>query len=281
MSRLLAVLLFLHGPATAPAPANPSGPQERAAVLLEARVTIEMRAGSARISARYRLAGAEAPATLRALRLPGQELALEAPAGAAGGEGAAGGAGGAGCAGGPGGPGAPPGPAGPDGPPLERLPGMYRATAAWAAGSPGRVDLRYAVTGALDRVPLFVPEAPAVPGRTAIEIQIRGLPGTLPARGAFPRLARAADGALVARPDNLPTFVWLPSPLGRRLERAADAGALLLILAGTGGWLALRGRAGRRGGRRAHRRGAVRAGDGGEPERSRRPGADRGPESLR
>lgn len=196
--------------------------------LLEARVSVQLDAEAARVQAIYELEGAPGELELRALRPPRQRLRPVGPTSA-----------GSAPSGG-----------------VERLPGSYR----WVArprvadreeGGRSRLRLAYVVTGTLDRVPVFVPAVPAAPGETRIELRIRGRPGGSRDPGGFPRFARTDEGQLLARPDNLPSFVRLPSRLGRTLDRAAEAAVALLLLAGAGGWWALRARGRRRSLRRS------------------------------
>ncbi len=105
----------------------------------------------------------------------------------------------------------------------------------------GTVELRYAVRGARQRVPLFVPDAP-VAGPVAI--RIHGLGAGRELRDGFPRLEPAADGALEARPSDLPSFVRLPPRRGGlSVHRLAEAAVVLLVLLATGIWVLRRRRA--------------------------------------
>lgn len=216
------LLAALAGVPTGPAgvPAGPADLPRQAtrepARLLEADVRVELDGTGAAVDARYLLQGGDS-VRFHAIRLPGHTLRVDrlSPAGAG---------------------------------PVRPLEGLHRFVLPPPEGAGGarEVTLRYRVEGARRRIPLFVPDAPAVPDESRISIRVAGAgPGIAPQR-AFPRLAPDADGALAARPANLPGFVLLP-PEGRTLtvDRAADWAAVLLVLAGSGYWWWWRRRGGR------------------------------------
>lgn len=208
-----------------------------------------MEAEAARVTAAYRVAAETEGVALDALRVPGQRLELERAAlGPASG----------------GGPGASlrlteepalyrlglrgDGPA--SGPPAS---GPLRIDSGDPAGEEpaAEIQLVYTVRGATGRVPVFVPRTSAPPGGASIEIRIRGLPPDRSLAGAFPRLWRDREGEAVARPDNLPSFVLLPSRGGVIAPtRVADLLVVVLILGATGYWVVWRRRRDRPAGRR-------------------------------
>lgn len=195
--------------------------------LLGAEVTVGLDRAGATVDAVYRLSAADGEVVLHALRVPDQtltELSGSSP------------------------------------PRLARLPGLYRIQlprrAAGRDGEAEEVRLRYRVEGPGRRIPLFVPAGPAEPG-SVLEIRVHGVDPSLPLDGGFPRMERTGEGELVARPDNLPTFVLLPSGRALTLNRVADAAVLLVILLASGAWLRWRWRVAR-----ARASSGVRAGEG-------------------
>lgn len=209
------LLAALAGASAGPADLPRQAAREPAR-LLEAEVRVELHGSGAAVDARYLLRGGES-VRFHAIRLPGHALRVDrlSPAGAG---------------------------------PVRSLEGLHRFVLPPPEGTGGarEVTLRYRVEGARRRVPLFVPDAPAVPDESRISIRLTGAgPGIAPER-AFPRLRPDADGGLVARTANLPGFVLLP-PEGRTLtvDRAADWAVVLLVLAGSGYWWWWRRRADR------------------------------------
>lgn len=227
--------------ATAPAlEARPAGaeataiqaPDRDSARLAAARITIVLAGDTARVEAMYRFAGGASPPGARpldltAFRLRGQRLEAEA----GGQEGGADG--------------------GPHPPAVTGLPGLWRVRlageASGAAGETeagtGGAELRYRVVGRIDRIPLFVPASRTLSTGGRFTIVVRNAPRGLDPSSAFPRFESDGEGALVARPSELPGFVQLPragAPLG--VGTAADAGVALSLLAGLGGWALLRRR---------------------------------------
>lgn len=122
--------------------------------------------------------------------------------------------------------------------------GLYRITATALAGDTTTFDLRYRFPVGADRVPVFVPSVPTDPLRSRLTIRIRGAAPTAGLGDAFPRLSRDADGSLVARPANLPSFVIVPGARGGLyVNRVADLVVVLLLVGATAAWW-LRRRAG-------------------------------------
>lgn len=99
------------------------------------------------------------------------------------------------------------------------------------AASPMR--LRYRVDGAVRRLPVFVPDVPAV-GRGRVEIRVAGANGASLADG-FPRFERDSLG-LVARLDNVPSAIRLPRSGGWSTNRLADTLVIVLLVLGTIVW---------------------------------------------
>lgn len=222
--------------ASAPAhEARPSGASASAvqasahdsARLASARITIDLAGDTARVEAEYRFAREETPPESRfrgftALRLRGQTLRIE-------GSGAR--------------------------PALTALPGLWRVrliqrvqgaregSDSSMARGPHGAELRYRLVGRIDRIPLFVPVSRTLSTGGRFTIVVRNAPPGLDPGSAFPRFELDGEGALVARPSELPGFVQLPragAPLG--IGTAADAGVALSLLAGLGGWALLRHR---------------------------------------
>ena len=127
----------------------------------------------------------------------------------------------------------------PQGPYVRESPGLY-----WimlAASDEETVGIRYGVHGNLSRIPLAVPDAPAEPGRTQINIRVAGVSPTALLRDGFPRLVREADGSAVARLENLPNFLRIPPQKGQwSVNRISDTGVVLLALCATACWLSWR-----------------------------------------
>ncbi len=120
---------------------------------------------------------------------------------------------------------------------LDTLPGLFRVTAA-GRGRGLALELRYTVTGDLARIPLFVPEAPTVPGESRVIISVDGVTGERIATFPFPRFTRPAVGPLLATPDHLPSFVAVVAPVGAvPVPAIAQWSVLLIALGGTGAWL--------------------------------------------
>jgi hypothetical protein len=182
--------------------------------LRDARLQIEVRGDTARVAARYRIVDADS-IRFTAIRLSGQTLALDLRAAD---------------------------------PPfwMDTLPGLFRLR----VGAKGRgfpLEVRYRVTGDLARIPLLVPEAPTTPGQSRVTIEILGVTEERAARFVFPRFARELrsgsergerEGAWLASPDHLPSFVAVVGSAGALpVPAMAHWSVLLLALGATGLWL--------------------------------------------
>ncbi len=104
-----------------------------------------------------------------------------------------------------------------------------------ASGGSSTTEIEYSVSGDLARIPIFVPNVPTDPGRSRIELRVRGYVHLDAVRDAFPRFSTVED-AIVSRPENLPSFVLLPVGSGLSTNRAADALVAFLVLMGTALW---------------------------------------------
>lgn len=121
---------------------------------------------------------------------------------------------------------------------LDTLPGLYAFTLAPSDWRETVVSVRYEVTGDLARIPLFIPSTPTEPGFGGVRILIRGVGSYAVLNDAFPRLVRATDGSVTARPENLPSFVRLPPNRGSwTTNRVADVSVALLVLFATVSWV--------------------------------------------
>ena len=104
-----------------------------------------------------------------------------------------------------------------------------------APGGSSTTEIEYSVSGDLARIPIFVPNVPTDPGRSRIELRVRGYVHRDAVRDAFPRFS-TVDDAIVSRPENLPSFVLLPIGSGLATNRVADALVAFLVLMGTALW---------------------------------------------
>ncbi len=182
--------------------------------LRDARIRIAITGDTAWVSARYRVTDAGDSLRFNALRVASQELTFDLPF---------------------------------RDPRLrfDTLPGLFRVTAAGRGRGLG-LDLRYRVTGNLSRIPLFVPEAPAIPGQSRLVILVEGLDANRVASYPFPRFTRDA-GPLLSTPDHLPSFVAVVAPAGGLpVPAIAQWSVLLIALGGTGSWFLAQLRARRR-----------------------------------
>lgn len=103
------------------------------------------------------------------------------------------------------------------------------------SGGSTTTEIEYSVSGDLVRIPIFVPNVPTDPDRSSIELRVRGYVHRDAVRDAFPRFSTVEDG-IVSRPENLPSFVLLPTGSGLSTNRAADALVAFLVLLGTALW---------------------------------------------
>jgi hypothetical protein len=119
---------------------------------------------------------------------------------------------------------------------LDTLPGLFRLTAL-GRGRGISLELRYAVSGDLSRIPLFVPEAPSTPGQSQVTILVDGLAPERAARFVVPRFTR--DGRTWrASPDHLPGMVALVKPEGGfPVPVLAQWSVLVIAFGGTLAWL--------------------------------------------
>lgn len=130
---------------------------------------------------------------------------------------------------------------------LDTLPGLLRLH---VAPVPDTLTLAWRVTGEGERLPLFVPETPTRPAESLVRLEVAGATGGIAVDRVFPRM-EPADGGLVGSPENLPTFLRLPSrDDGLTVDRMADGSVVFLVLFATGWWLWWRWRAARRRARR-------------------------------
>ena len=115
-------------------------------------------------------------------------------------------------------------------------PGLYRITI--GATDRQSLSIRYGVHGDVSRIPIAIPDTPAQPGRTQIQIRIVGVSPTALLRDGFPRLVREPHGSAVARLENLPNFVRMP-PDQRQwsVNRISETGVALIALLATTCWL--------------------------------------------
>ena len=183
--------------------------------LRDARIRIAITGDTARVMARYRVTDAGDSLRFNAIRIASQETAFDRRFGD----------------------------------PrlrLDTLPGLFRLTAA-GRGRRLTLELRYTVTGDLSRIPLFVPEAPTVPGESRILILVDGLEPGRVATFPFPHFTRDPAGLLLSTPDHLPSFVAVVARAGPvSVPAIAQWSVLLIVLGGTGVWLLARLRARRR-----------------------------------
>lgn len=134
---------------------------------------------------------------------------------------------------------------------LDTLPGLLRLRVPGPARD--SLTLSWRVVGAGERLPLFVPETPTRPAESLVRLQVTGGTGGVAADRAFPRM-RAGQGGLVGRPENLPSFLRLPSREDRlTVDRVADWSVVFLVLLATGWWVWWRWAASRRRARRETR----------------------------
>jgi hypothetical protein len=108
------------------------------------------------------------------------------------------------------------------------------------------VRLRYRVEGDFSRVPVFIPNAAALPESTIRLWILAGSPGAAP-EAAFPGFERQPDGSLLAAPAELPSAVLLRTAGGAvEATNVVLLAVVLLLLAGAVAWAALHVRARRR-----------------------------------
>jgi hypothetical protein len=181
--------------------------QATAGRLEEARIRVELRdPETAEVSARYRILEPADSVRFNLIRLAGQALRFEQPVSRPGFR-------------------------------WDTLPGLYRASAAARERSLD-LEFRYQVQGDLARIPLPVPEAPALPAVTPVRLTVSGLPPGREARFRFPRFQRDPRGSWQARPDHVPGFIAIVQPEGGwPVPAVAQWSVVLVALGGTAAWL--------------------------------------------
>lgn len=183
--------------------------------LRDARIRVAIVGDIARVTARYRVANAGDSLRFNAIRVASQELTFDRPFRDARLR-------------------------------LDTLPGLLRLTAA-GRGHGLSLELRYTVAGDLSRIPVFVPEAPAIPGESRVMILVDGLEPHRVAAFPFPRFARDPAGPLLSTPDHLPSFLAVVAqPRAVPVPAIAQWSVVLIALGGTGAWLLAQRRARRR-----------------------------------
>lgn len=201
MTRVQAGAALLAGLAAAPAAAA-----AQQGTLRDARIHIGVIGDTARVSARYRVVDAGDSLRFNAIRIAGQGVAFDRPFRNLRLR-------------------------------LDTLAGLFRLTAA-GRGRGFTLELQYRVAGDLARIPLFVPEAPTMPGQSRLVVLVDGLPPGRTARYPFPHFTAPAPGTWESTPAHLPAFVALVAPSGGvPVPAVAQWSALLLALGGTGAWL--------------------------------------------
>ncbi len=99
------------------------------------------------------------------------------------------------------------------------------------------VNIRYEVVGRVARVPIIIPDPPTDPGVSDVRIRLRGIEPDARLTDGFPRLSHDGED-VVARPENLPSFVRLPPQRGTiSANRVADAAVIVLLILASGYWL--------------------------------------------
>jgi hypothetical protein len=124
---------------------------------------------------------------------------------------------------------------------FQSLDGMYVLTVPATPGGRFEVSFRYEVSPRNSRMPVFVPDVPAIPG-SDIRIRIIGVSDDARLSDGFPRLRRGAGGDVVATPANLPSFIVVPPTASVSVNWIADMSVIALLVLSTSLFLA-RGRA--------------------------------------
>ena len=168
------------------------------AQLAAARAEIDMSGPSARVEARYQIASGPARVRFVLMQVEGQRIQML------------------------------------DGHRLTPTRGLYELV---TDGGDTTVTVRYEVTGALERIPLFVPDVPTNPGVSQVSIRVRGLAPTTAIADGFPRFTADGDSAVVARPENVPSFILLRPRSALSTNRLADAFVALLVVGATAFWV--------------------------------------------
>jgi len=179
------------------------------AQLAAAQIQIAIAADTARVDARYELAGPRDSIRLALIRLPGQTVRVETSQG--------------------------------------MRPSEQTGLTWLVVHQASVVTVSFTVTGRLDRIPLPVPDVPTAPDAKRVSITIEGVAPTARLAEAFPRLRRAG-GSARAELANVPSLVRLPPERGGwTLTDLTEAFVLVLVLGSSAGWVAAAARR-RRGG---------------------------------
>lgn len=223
-ARLAAALSLVLAGAPTPSGAQETDPGRPTPWLAEARVTVRPSpaagrdgvAGSAELRATYRFRPGVDTVRLSAIRIDGAELEVTALAGGSATTRA--------------------GSAAPWR--VDSLPGLIRVRPVPPAPDTLTVAWRVRTDG--ERLPLLLPATPTRPAESRVLLEVRGRDLDAAPGRAFPRLQRAGD-RLVGRPENLPSFLRLPST-GEVVTpgRVADGTVVLLVVAATAWWAAWR-----------------------------------------
>lgn len=120
---------------------------------------------------------------------------------------------------------------------LDTLEGVWRLTLTSGATGSAEVELRYSLSGNLDRIPLFVPQAPTAPPQSRISISLYEVSQSKRSQNRFPRFLRGPDGAWRASPDHLPSFIAAFDSAFPTVPRIAEWSVVGLAIGGTVFWL--------------------------------------------
>ena len=175
-----------------------------ASQIIEARVAIEATTNGASVEMEYLVAAPANGLTFDAIKWPGQTISLEGSAALT----------------------------------VRDLGGLLRIEP--METGPETFRLVYTVTGNRERVPLFVPNLPTIPGTTTTTISVSGVAAGASLADAFPRVSRQSDGTLLGQPANMPSFVLLPIEGRINRARLADSLVLVMLLAASVVWIVWR-----------------------------------------
>jgi hypothetical protein len=119
---------------------------------------------------------------------------------------------------------------------FDSLPGLIRMSMSVAGEAP--IAVEYHVLGTPSRVPIFVPGPPTDPLSSRVRITVVDPPSDLRTSDVFPRFAFADGNSGVAELANVPSLVRLPRVGdGLSVNRAADAGVLMLLVLASVWWM--------------------------------------------
>jgi hypothetical protein len=177
------------------------------AQLLAADISIDLRADSALVEARYEILEPVDSVGFAVIRLQGQELHPL-----------------------------------PGSPPITlSTTGLYRFSVANAGAPMQEVSLRYVVRGDRARVPIAVPDASPVVEGAHVRMRVSGLASSASLDDGFPRLVPQVGGAAAATLETVPSFLRVPPDVpGWSINRLADASVIVLVLLATAFWLVRR-----------------------------------------